>query len=143
MKKKTFLVTGGTGFIGSNISKLLIQIKHKVIVFDMSANHLIFGDGVGAVLGDDSDFIIQHTSGGNFFEGAGSGSPVYIRSKVNENANIIFGSSIDESLEGIINISVSNVNSFEDYKKIQKVIENLVGLRDMDFSRFDIDTFQK
>tara|TARA_Y100000590_G_scaffold464083_1_gene632558 strand:- start:50 stop:997 length:948 start_codon:yes stop_codon:yes gene_type:complete len=34
MKKKTFLVTGGTGFIGSNISKLLIQKKHKVIVFD-------------------------------------------------------------------------------------------------------------
>ena len=29
-----------------------------------------------------------------------------IRSKVNENANIIFGSSIDESLDGIINISV-------------------------------------
>ena len=29
-----------------------------------------------------------------------------IRSKVNENANIIFGSSIDENLEGIINISV-------------------------------------
>ena len=34
MKKKTFLVTGGTGFIGSNISKLLIQKKHKVIIFD-------------------------------------------------------------------------------------------------------------
>ncbi|GIR62221.1 MAG: hypothetical protein CM15mP67_03240 [Alphaproteobacteria bacterium] len=29
-----------------------------------------------------------------------------IRAKVNENANIIFGSSIDESLDGIINISV-------------------------------------
>ena len=29
-----------------------------------------------------------------------------IRSKVNENANIIFGSSIDENLDGIINISV-------------------------------------
>merc|ERR1711991_664848 len=29
-----------------------------------------------------------------------------IRAKVNENANIIFGSSIDESLDGIINVSV-------------------------------------
>ena len=47
---------------------------------------------------------------------------------------------INTSKKGIINISVSNVNSFEDYKKIQKVIENLVGLRDMDISRFDIDT---
>ena len=34
MKKKTFLVTGGTGFIGSNISKLLVEKKCKVIIFD-------------------------------------------------------------------------------------------------------------
>ena len=35
MKKiKTFLVTGGTGFIGSNIVKLLIKKKFNVIVFD-------------------------------------------------------------------------------------------------------------
>ena len=29
MKKKTFLVTGGTGFIGSNISKLLVKKNTK------------------------------------------------------------------------------------------------------------------
>ena len=34
MKKKTFLITGGTGFIGSNISKLLIEKDYKVIIFD-------------------------------------------------------------------------------------------------------------
>ena len=34
MKKKTYLVTGGTGFIGSYIVKLLIKKKYKVIVFD-------------------------------------------------------------------------------------------------------------
>ena len=34
MKKKSFLVTGGTGFIGSNISKLLVEKKYKVIIFD-------------------------------------------------------------------------------------------------------------
>ena len=33
-KKKVFLVTGGTGFIGSNIVKHLIQTDNKVIVFD-------------------------------------------------------------------------------------------------------------
>ena len=31
MKKKTFLVTGGTGFIGSNISNFLVKIVCKVI----------------------------------------------------------------------------------------------------------------
>ncbi len=36
MKKnrKTFLVTGGTGFIGSNICKLLIKANHNVKIFD-------------------------------------------------------------------------------------------------------------
>ena len=34
MKKKTYLVTGGTGFIGSNISKLLVNKGHNVIIFD-------------------------------------------------------------------------------------------------------------
>ena len=36
MKKnrKTFLVTGGTGFIGSNICKLLTKKNYNVIIFD-------------------------------------------------------------------------------------------------------------
>ncbi len=32
--KKNFLVTGGTGFIGSNICKLLIKKNHNVVIFD-------------------------------------------------------------------------------------------------------------
>jgi len=32
--KKTFLVTGGTGFIGSNICKMLLKKGHKVVIFD-------------------------------------------------------------------------------------------------------------
>jgi len=32
--KKTFLVTGGTGFIGSNICKLLIKENYNVKIFD-------------------------------------------------------------------------------------------------------------
>ena len=34
MKKKSFLVTGGTGFIGSGICKALIKQGHNVIIFD-------------------------------------------------------------------------------------------------------------
>ena len=34
MKKKTFLVTGGTGFIGSNICELLIRKNYNVKIFD-------------------------------------------------------------------------------------------------------------
>ena len=34
INKKHFLVTGGTGFIGSNICKLLIDLGHNVTIFD-------------------------------------------------------------------------------------------------------------
>jgi nucleoside-diphosphate-sugar epimerase len=34
MRKKTLLVTGGTGFIGSNISKLLVNENYNVKIFD-------------------------------------------------------------------------------------------------------------
>ena len=33
-KSKSFLVTGGTGFIGSNICKLLLKQGHKVLIYD-------------------------------------------------------------------------------------------------------------
>ena len=32
--KKRYLVTGGTGFIGSNLVKKLIRLGHKVKIFD-------------------------------------------------------------------------------------------------------------
>ena len=47
---------------------------------------------------------------------------------------------INTSKKGVINISVANINSYQDYERSRKVIENLVGLRDIDISKFDIDT---
>jgi cell division protein FtsZ len=44
-----------------------------------------------------------------------------IRSKVNENANIIFGSSIDESLDGIINISVVATGVNQSLKTLEEI----------------------
>ena len=47
-----------------------------------------------------------------------------IRSKVNENANIIFGSSIDENLDGIINISVVATGINKSYKTLEEINTN-------------------
>jgi hypothetical protein len=47
---------------------------------------------------------------------------------------------INTSKKGVINISVSNINSFQDYEKSRKVLENLVGSRNIVISRFHIDT---
>ena len=32
--KKKYLITGGTGFIGSNIVKQLVRLKKKVVIYD-------------------------------------------------------------------------------------------------------------
>ena len=61
----------------------------------------------------------------------------YTNTKINK---MLEENIINTSKKGIINISVANINSFQDYKKSRKVIENLVGLRDIDISRFEIDT---
>ena len=61
----------------------------------------------------------------------------YTNTRINE---MLEENIINTSKKGIINISVANINSFQDYKKSRKVIENLVGLRDIDISRFEIDT---
>jgi len=42
MKKKKFLVTGGTGFIGSNISSLLVKNNHDVKIFDNNSRGSVF-----------------------------------------------------------------------------------------------------
>ena len=50
-----------------------------------------------------------------------------IRAKVNENANIIFGSSIDESLDGIINVSVvaTGININQSIKSEEVINRNI------------------
>ena len=47
-----------------------------------------------------------------------------IRSKVNENANIIFGSSIDENLDGIISISVVATGINQSVKTLEEINTN-------------------
>ena len=39
MKKKTVLITGGTGFIGSNIARMLVQKNFKVKIYDNFSRH--------------------------------------------------------------------------------------------------------
>ena len=57
MKTKTFLVTGGTGFIGSNISKYLLDKKYNVKIFDNNSRGNIskikkFKDKIKFIKGD-------------------------------------------------------------------------------------------
>ena len=61
----------------------------------------------------------------------------YTNSRINK---LLEKNLINTSKKGMISISITNIKSYEDYKKSRGVIENLVSLRDIDISRFDIDT---
>jgi len=61
----------------------------------------------------------------------------HIKTRINK---MLEGNIINTSKKEKINISVANINSFQDYKRSRRVIENLVGSRDINISRFDIDT---
>ena len=64
-----------------------------------------------------------------------------IRSKVNENANIIFGSSIDENLDGIISISVVATGINQSVKTLEEININkdqtIVSANDDDTSKIE------
>ena len=54
--------------------------------------------------------------------------------------NLLNKSRIDVSDGGLINISIDNVNTLQDYKKSREVIQNLVGAKDISINKFNIDT---
>ena len=54
--------------------------------------------------------------------------------------NLLNKSRIDVTEGGLINISIDNVNTLQDYKKSREVIQNLVGVKDISINKFNIDT---
>jgi nucleoside-diphosphate-sugar epimerase len=48
--KKTFLITGGTGFIGSFISKKLASLNENVIIYDLFPNYTTIKDIIDKVI---------------------------------------------------------------------------------------------
>tara|TARA_X000000368_G_scaffold402562_1_gene376601 strand:+ start:7911 stop:8930 length:1020 start_codon:yes stop_codon:yes gene_type:complete len=46
---------------------------------------------------------------------------------------------IDISKENLITITIDNINNFDNYKKSKTIIENLIGIKEIDISRFRIN----
>ena len=58
-----------------------------------------------------------------------------------ESINLLLNDNlIDITKVSSVNISIENINSYQDFKKSKKIIEDLVGTRDIDISKFNTNT---
>ena len=53
---------------------------------------------------------------------------------------LLNNSLIDTAQRGLVNISIENINTYQDYKKSREVIEGLIGAKEIDINKFNLDT---
>jgi len=53
--------------------------------------------------------------------------------------NILKNYLIDITKNNLITISIANINNFENYKKSRSIIDNLVGIKEIDINKFEIN----
>ena len=60
----------------------------------------------------------------------------YVNQSINNFLNTFM---IDTSKTELLNISINNISSFEDYKYSKKILEDLIVFKDIDMNKFDND----
>ena len=53
--------------------------------------------------------------------------------------NILKNYLIDTRKNNLVTISIANINNFENYKKSKNIIDNLVGIKEIDINKFEIN----
>jgi len=53
---------------------------------------------------------------------------------------LLNNSLIDTTQRSLVNISIENVSTYQDYQKSKEVIESLIGAKDININKFNIDT---
>ena len=53
---------------------------------------------------------------------------------------LLNNSLIDTTQRSLVNISIENISTYQDYQKSKKVIESLIGAKDININKFNLDT---
>ena len=53
---------------------------------------------------------------------------------------LLNNSLIDTTQRSLVNISIENVSTYQDYQKSKEVIESLIGAKDININKFNLDT---
>ena len=47
---------------------------------------------------------------------------------------------IDTSVQNFIEVSISNIETYEDYQESRRIMNNFIGLRDISIKKFNVNT---
>ena len=61
----------------------------------------------------------------------------YTRKKIN---NLLLMNRIDTSVQNFIEVSISNIETYEDYQESRRIMNNFIGLRDISIKKFNVNT---
>ena len=53
---------------------------------------------------------------------------------------LLNNSLIDTTQRSLVNISIENISTYQDYQKSKEVIESLIGAKDININKFNLDT---
>ena len=61
----------------------------------------------------------------------------HTRKKIN---NLLLKNRIDTSVQNFIEVSISNIETYEDYQESRRIMNNFIGLRDISIKKFNVNT---
>ena len=132
--RKRYLITGGAGFIGSNLAHYLSSLAHDVVVYDK----LTYAGNKASLYGIHSDRLI-------FIQGDICNSTLVFNTLVDNHIDGIFHlaaeSHVDRSIDGPSAFIETNIKgTFAMLTAARKYYETLIGKRKEDFRFLHVST---
>lgn len=121
MESKTFMITGGSGFLGINMARYLLERGHKVVILDIADFDYPELDKVTFVKGDirDRAAVDQATKGADIVIHTAAALPLYkaedIFSTDIDGTRNVLQSALDNKIDRMIQVSSTAVYGIPDH----------------------------
>ncbi|KAB8144053.1 NAD-dependent epimerase/dehydratase family protein [Chloroflexia bacterium SDU3-3] len=121
MESKTFMITGGSGFLGINMARYLLERGHKVVILDIADFDYPELDKVTFVKGDirDRAAVDQATKGADIVIHTAAALPLYkaedIFSTDIDGTRNVLQSALDNKVDRMIQVSSTAVYGIPDH----------------------------
>lgn len=133
MKKKVYFVTGGSGFLGINLIRFLLQKGHKVINYDIAEFEYPEINKIQSIIGDirDKKFLEQSMSDSDYVVHCAAALPLYsekdIFSTDVDGTRNVMGTALKLGIERAVFISSTAVYGVPDHHPLYET-DDLIGV---------------